>query len=134
LLVERVRRAATQIRRFRLAVGAAARFPPPVVGAFLPVADLTGGVATIRDVLLAPPFTRRGRFGLHVTLLHPDQGVRLEAAWPAFAGLPPVGEFAVTELQVVGPDNALLAMFPVAPGAEPGATADTSRMSACGGS
>ncbi len=32
-----------------------ARFPPPVVGAFLPVADPAGGVASVRDVVLAPP-------------------------------------------------------------------------------
>lgn len=128
LLVERVRRAAAQIRQFLLAVGEPARFPPPVVGAFLPVADPTGGVASIRDVVLAPPFTRRGRFGLHVTLLHPDQGARLEAAWPAFAGLPPVGEFFVTELQVVGPDNAVIAVFPLAPDAEPGAAPDPAGM------
>ncbi len=124
LLTERVRLAAARTGRFRLTVGSADRFQPPVYGAFLAVADPAGGVAAIRDLVLAPPFTRRERFALHVPLLHPDQGERLEAAWPGFAGLPQVGEFEVTELRVVGPDNALLAVFPLAPDAEPGAAPD----------
>lgn len=114
LLIERVRQAAYRIRPFHLKVGMAAQFPPPAIGAFLQVADPTGGVAAIRNVILATPFTRREQFGLHVTLLHPDYGGRLVEAWPAFTGLPLVGEFQVTEIQVVGPDNAVLAVFPLA--------------------
>jgi 2'-5' RNA ligase len=113
LLAERVRLAAARTGRFRLEVGPAGRFPPPVRGAFLAVADTSGRVAALRDGVLAPPFTRRERFGLHVTLLHPDQGERLEAAWPAFAALPPTGAFEVTEVEMVGPDNAVMAVFPL---------------------
>ncbi len=124
LLTKRLREAATRTPPFRLIVGTAARFAEPTRGAFLTVADPTGGVAALRDQILAPPFSRRCGFGLHVTLLHPDQGHRLEEAWPAFERLPAVGPFTVTHLQVVGPDNAVLAAFPLAPDAEPGAAAD----------
>lgn len=125
LLAERVRLAAARTRRFRLVVGPVARFPAPVGGAFFVVADPTGGVASVRDGVLAPPFTRRERFGLHVTLLHPEQKERLDEWWPSFTGLQPVGEFEVTEIEVVGPDNAVVAVFPLAPDAEPSAAADS---------
>lgn len=128
LLAERLRRVAAQTLPFRLTVGPVMRFPGPAGGAFLTVADPSGFVAAIRAVVLAPPFTRRERFGLHVTLLHPDQGSRTESAWAAFEGLPPVGGFAVTELQLVRPDSGVLAFFPLAPDAEPGAAPDPARM------
>jgi 2'-5' RNA ligase len=108
LLADRLRAAAREIAPFRLTFGPVARFPEPVRGAYLPVVDPTGGVAAIREALLAPPFTRRGRFGLHVTLLHPDQGARLESAWAALSALPDPGAFEVTELQLVGPRHETL--------------------------
>jgi hypothetical protein len=114
LLMERVRLAAARTPPFSLEVGVATRFPPPVQGAFLRVADPARGVEAVRALLLAPPFARRERFGLHVTLLHPDQGTRLEEAWPAFAALSPPGRFVVTQFEVVGPDNAALAVIPLA--------------------
>jgi 2'-5' RNA ligase len=114
LLIERVRQAASQVPRFRLVVGAVTRFLPPVCGAFLTVADPTGQVDAVRNAILSPPFCQRKRFGLHVTLLHPDQGERLEAAWPSLLELPTSGEFEVAEIEVVGPDNAPLAVFPLA--------------------
>lgn len=120
LLAQRLRRVAAQTVPFLLTIGPVARFPGPAGGAFLTVADPSGGVAAIRAALLAPPFAGRERFGLHVTLLHPDQGARTESAWAAFEGLPPVGGFEVTELQLVGPDNGVLVVFPLAPNARPG--------------
>ena len=113
LLAERLRLAAAVTCPFSLVVGLARRFPEPVRGVYLAVTDPLGVVAAIRERVLTPPFTRRERFGLHITLLHPDQGVRLESAWPTLAELPPVGRFDVTELQMVGPDNAVLAVFPL---------------------
>ncbi len=91
-----------------LELGEAVRFPEPARGAYLAVSDPTGGVAELRSRLLAPPFTSRTRFGLHVTLLHPDQGDRLEPAWPDFADISLPWAFDVTELQLVGPRNELL--------------------------
>ncbi len=113
VLAERVRLAASKVGRFRLMVGPAERFPAPALGAFLRVVDPTGGVAVIRDEVLAPPFTRRARFGLHITLLHPDKGERLVSAWPAFVMLPSAGSFEVTEIEMVGPNNAVLSAFPL---------------------
>lgn len=111
LLAERLRFAAAQTSPFRLIIGEAAKFPKPASGAFLSVADPTGGVASIRKTVLAPPFACRQRFGLHITLLHPDQGERLQTAWPAFVGLATVGSFEVEELEMIGPDNAVMAVF-----------------------
>jgi 2'-5' RNA ligase len=113
VLIERVHLAAARTPPFSLEVGAAARFAPPAHGAFLTVADPARGVEAIRQLLLAPPFTRRRRFGLHVTLLHPDQGTRLDDAWPAFAALSPPGRFLVTQLEVVDADSAVLARAPL---------------------
>jgi hypothetical protein len=56
------------------------------VDIYLSVIDPSGAVSATRAVVLAPPFTRRERFGLHVALLHPDQGERTEAAGVAFGG------------------------------------------------
>ena len=103
LLTRRLGMAAARVAPFRLTLGSATCFPEPDRGVFLTVADPTAGVNAIRDILLAPPFTRRDRFGLHVTLLHPDQGDRLEEAWADFANLAELGTFEVTELQIVGP-------------------------------
>jgi 2'-5' RNA ligase len=123
LLAERLRLVAAGTAPFRLVVGLAVRFPEPLRGAYLTITDPTGVVAAVRERVLAPPFNRRERFGLHVTLLHPDQGERLAAAWPALAKLPPVGGFHVAEFQLVGPDNAVLAVIPLAE-AEPAAVVD----------
>ncbi len=109
LLTERLRMAAAGVAPFRLALGSTARFPEPARGVYLAVADPTAGVAAIREILLAPPFTRRDRFGLHVTLLHPDQGDRFEHAWPDLSTLAESGTFEVTELQLVGPRQEALA-------------------------
>jgi len=114
VLAERLRLAAARIRPFPLAIGSLMRFPEPTRGAFLTVADPTQGVARLRELVLTSPFTRRSRFGLHVTMLHPDQGFRLDSAWAAFEGLPQVGGFEVRELQLVGPDNGVLRVFPLA--------------------
>lgn len=119
VLAERLRLAAARIGPFPLAIGTLMRFPEPTRGAFLTVADPTQGVARLRGLVLTPPFTRRSRFGLHVTMLHPDQGFRLDSAWAAFEGMPQVGGFEVRELQLVGPDNGVLQAFPLAQIAEP---------------
>ncbi len=108
LLAARFRWAVVRMPPFRLVVGTAQRFAEPTLGAFLAVADPSGGVAALRALVLAPPFTQRSRFGLHVTLLHPEQGERLEVAWPAFLQLPAVGSFSVTHLQLVGAANEIL--------------------------
>lgn len=105
LLAERLRAAADAVPPFPLTLGPPARFPDPVRGAFLAVEDPTGGVDALRSRLLAPPFTRRSRFGLHVTLLHPDQGDRMEAAWPELSACPTGGSFEVTQVQLVGASN-----------------------------
>lgn len=107
-LAVRVRAVAAETKPFVLELGTAARFPEPIRGAYLAVSDPTGGVSELRSRLLAPPFTSRSRFGLHVTLLHPDQGDRLESAWPVFAAITQLGAFHVTELQLVGLRNEVL--------------------------
>jgi 2'-5' RNA ligase len=113
LLVERLREVASEVEPFPLTVGPAMRFPEPICGAFLSVADPTDAVTAIRARLLAPPFTQRSHYGLHVTLLHPDQGDRLESAWPEIERLPPVDPFLVTELDMVGPNNETLLSVPL---------------------
>lgn len=111
LLAGRLRRAAAGVGPFRLSLGPAARFPEPIRGVYLSVNDPAGAVAELRAALLAPPFARRSRFGLHVTLLHPDQGERLEEAWPELSALELVGSFEVSEVQLVGPDNGAMDAF-----------------------
>ena len=91
-----------------LILGSAARFAKPIRGAYLAVSDPENGVAAIRDILLTPPFTRRARFSLHVTLLHPNQGERLEEAWPEFSALRDLGSFEVVELQLIGTSDETL--------------------------
>lgn len=109
LLAERLYTVAAVTAPFRLTVGAAARFPDPSRGIYLRVFDPSDGVAGIREAVLAPPFHRRDRFGLHVTVLHPDHGDRHEAAWPEASVLAATGPFTVSDLQLVGPGNRLLA-------------------------
>ena len=86
---------------FDLSVGRARPFPSPVRGAFFDVVDAGGRVHAIRRSVLQPPFQARPRFGLHVTLLHPDQGERLEAAWPALSELGAPGTFTVRSIEIV---------------------------------
>lgn len=81
LLRARLADACRVIAPFLLELGAVSRFAEPAAGAFLTVADPTGGVEALRRRVLAPPFAARARFGLHVTLLHPAQGARLAEAW-----------------------------------------------------
>jgi 2'-5' RNA ligase len=114
LLADRLQSAASQLPPFELIIGTAEKFPGSAAGAFLKVTDPTGGVSRLRESVLVPPFNRRGRYGLHVTLLHPDQGERLEEAWPSCKQLSPVGSFRVKQVQLVGPGNSLLAEFPLA--------------------
>jgi hypothetical protein len=113
LLVDRLLEVASEVEPFPLMLGRAMRFPEPLRGAFLSVADPTDAVRAIRARLLTPPFTQRSHYGLHVTLLHPDQGERLESAWPEIERLPPVGPFLVTELDMVGPNNETLLSVPL---------------------
>ena len=52
--------------------------------AFLQVVNGTGTTVDLRPRISTPPIRARGPFGLDVTLLHADQGERLEAAWLEF--------------------------------------------------
>ena len=91
---------------FPLALGRVLRFPDPVRGAFLEVVDAAAAVARLRAALLGPPFRSRERFGLHVTLLHPAQGERLDAAWSEIAAFPSRGRFQVAALDVIAGSGA----------------------------
>ncbi|HVH07467.1 MAG TPA: 2'-5' RNA ligase family protein [Myxococcota bacterium] len=86
LLRERLAAAVAETEPFELEVGGARRFRQ-ATGAYLAVTDPTGAVERLRRAILAPPSTPRTRLMLHVTLLHPAFGHRLEEAWPAFAPL-----------------------------------------------
>lgn len=112
-LAGRLRAAAARIAPFDLVLGPVERFPEPARGAYLAVADPTAGVGAVRAVVLAPPFFPRARFGLHVTLLHPDQGERLDAAWADLAATPTGATFRVAELQLVGSRHEVLAVIPL---------------------
>jgi hypothetical protein len=113
LLAQRLRDLVGEITPFRLTIGAARRFSGSAGGAFLEVHDPTEAVTQLRSRLLAPPFVRRSRFGLHVTLLHPDQGWRVDSAWSAIEALALPGIFEVTELQRIGPANEVLETVPL---------------------
>ena len=91
---------------FALTLGRVLRFPDPVRGAFLEVIDRAAAVARLRAALLTPPFRPRERFGLHVTLLHPAQGERLDAAWSEIAALPSRGRFRVATLDLIAGSGA----------------------------
>jgi 2'-5' RNA ligase len=108
LLAERLLQAAGSIAPFELELGVVKQFREPVRGIYLSVEDPSRGFAAIREILLQPPFTRRGQFGLHVTLLHPDQGRRLQAAWDDLSDRSFRGTFVVKELQLVGAKNETL--------------------------
>lgn len=102
LLRVRLERACRLAAPFPLHLGAVRRFPAPVSGAFVEVADPTGAVEDLRRAVLAPPFSRRARFGLHVTLLHPAQGDRLAEAWPELARFACAGSFEAGRVELVG--------------------------------
>lgn len=124
LLEARVAAACRAVAPFPLELGATERFAAPAQGAFLAVSDPRGGVARLRRRLLAPPFTTRSRFGLHVTLLHPAHGFRLEEAWPALSSLARPAAFVAERVELitgVGPGTRVLASFTLAGPSEPAA-------------
>jgi 2'-5' RNA ligase len=127
LLQGRLRAAASRRPPFELRVGPPRRFEPPVQGAFLEVTDPEAVVGRLRAEVLTAPFRPRRRFGLHVTLLHPDQGRRIEAAWPQLSRLPPPGAMRVREILLVGPANELLERIPLAASRGGGPRAETMR-------
>jgi hypothetical protein len=118
LLRARLERACRSVTPFALRLGAVRRFDPPVMGAFLAVADPTEGIAKLRARVLESPFRARERFGLHVTLLHPAQGDRLAEAWPGLASLSDAGSFVAERVDVVasaGGETKVLASFELVP-------------------
>ena len=60
----------------------------------------------IRSALLAPPFEARRRFALHVTLLHPRFGERLDAAWRELESLRVDRRFEVKGLDLLSGSRA----------------------------
>jgi hypothetical protein len=101
LLRERVAAAAAAVDPFDLELGAACRFRPPAQGAYLSVVDASGAVATLRRAILAPPSTPRRHLKLHVTLLHPRFGSRLEHVWPELEPLCFERRFRVASLELI---------------------------------
>lgn len=114
LLRERLRLAAARTPRFELSIGRTKRFEPPVSGAYLDVVDPAGVVAGLRDRLLAPPFSPRARFALHVTIVHPAEAALLSEAWPQLGTLVFPGSFAVEGLELVDGSNTVVTRFPLA--------------------
>jgi 2'-5' RNA ligase superfamily len=100
LLRARLEAACAVAAPFRLELAGPARFRG-ARGAFLQVRDPGAGARGLRERALGPPFLPRGRFGLHVTLLHPAQGERLEEAWPALAALAAPGSFLVESIDLI---------------------------------
>jgi 2'-5' RNA ligase len=98
---ERLAHASRSTPPFPLRLGGVARFPAPSRGAFLAVEDPHGAVAALRRIVLAPPSTPRERFGLHVTLLHPSAGERLDDAWPEIATLEGGASFRVETIELI---------------------------------
>jgi hypothetical protein len=101
LLRARLERACRLVERFRLELGSVRRFPAPASGAFVQVVDPAGGVERLRRDVLAPPFSQRARFGLHVTLLHPAQGGRLDEAWPHLAPFRAAASFVAERVELI---------------------------------
>lgn len=116
LLQERAALAAARLAPFELVVDGARRFEPPVRGVFLAVSDASASIARLRGSVLAPPFSSRSRFGLHVTVLHPDGGEREGEAWEALCALPPFGRMRVSELLLVDGANRALARLSLGEG------------------
>jgi hypothetical protein len=113
LVVERLRSIAKGTPAFELVLGRVSRFVQPIRGAYVEVDDPTDSVAAVRRSLLAHPFATRNRFGLHMTVLHPDQGERLEDAWPELASHSGGGRFMVTQFEVIGSHDQLLITIPL---------------------
>jgi len=115
LLRERVAAAAAALGPFELELGAARCFQPPARGAYLAVCDASSVVQTLRRVILAPPSTPRTRLALHVTLLHPAFGRRLEEAWPELESLRFERRFRVTSLELISGnrDAITIASYPL---------------------
>jgi hypothetical protein len=109
LLRERVAAAAADLDPFELELGATRRFRPPAIGAYLSVTDATGAVEKLRRAILAPPSTPRRSLTLHVTLLHPAFGGRLEEAWPELEALRFDRRFRVASLDLISGDREGLA-------------------------
>jgi 2'-5' RNA ligase len=100
LLRERLAEAVARTAPFELEIGGARRFRG-AEGAYLAVTDPSGAVEKLRRAILAPPSTPRTRLVLHVTLLHPRFGHRLEEAWPAFEPLRFDRRFRVESLELM---------------------------------
>jgi 2'-5' RNA ligase len=113
ILEKRLRAAVLDLAPFVLVVGTPERFREPARGVFLRVSDPTDAISSIRQSVLRPPFVPRPGFGLHVTILHPAQGTRLEDAWHDIAGIPRPGAFDVSSLQLVGSSNDTMAELSV---------------------
>ena len=123
-LSARLAHACTEQRPFVLQLGAVRQFAPPDAGAFLEVADPQGGVRRLRELVLAPPFTSRSRFGLHVTVLHPAYGARLAEAWPSLLQLAHAGTFTADRVELIagrGAATRTLATFTLGGGSTAGA-------------
>jgi hypothetical protein len=100
LLRERLAAAVVGAEPFELEIGGARRFRG-AQGAYLAVTDPSGAVEKLRSAILAPPSTPRTRLVLHVTLLHPRFGHRLDEAWPAFEPLRFDRRFRVESLELM---------------------------------
>lgn len=105
LIRDRLMEAAGSVQPFQLHVGVAARFNAPDCGAYLSVTDPGASVAAFRNKALRQPSRPRARFGLHVTVLHPSQGGRLEEAWADISGIPELGAFQVDAIEIVDEAN-----------------------------
>jgi hypothetical protein len=109
LLRERAELAAARLAPFELVVDGPRRFEPPARGVFLAVSDHADSLARLRGSVLAPPFSSRARFGLHVTVLHPDRGEREAEVWEALRSLPALGRMRVEQLLLVDGSQQTLA-------------------------
>lgn len=112
LLRKRLAEAAARIAPFELEIGAARRFRAPAVGVYLAASDPSGTVDRLRSAVLAPPFTPRRRLTLHVTLLHPAFGSRLDAAWPELEPLRLDRRFVVEGLELLSGNRHHLGITP----------------------
>lgn len=124
LLSTRLAQSCAAQQPFVLQLGALRQFAPPNAGAFLEVADPPDGVRRLRELVLAPPFTSRSRFGLHVTVLHPDYGARLADAWRSLLQLAHAGTFTADRVELIagrGAATRTLATFTLGGGSTAGA-------------
>ena len=101
LLRSRLERVCRGTAPFALCLGAVEKFSETESGACIKVADPTGGVEKLRRAILAPPFTARAWFGLHVTLLHPTYGFRLAEAWLELPSLQSGASFVAERIDLI---------------------------------